>query len=138
MPSYDFVCDECGHTKEITCSMSEISDLRTPCPKCIKLTHLSAGPDGITPGIEGPAMRRIFGRAGVVFKGSFPGQDIKREKLDSDTQRQRRKACVLKDRGDVPQDHVLRLKESDARFDKKYSDNKLDKLYKESGGIVDK
>lgn len=138
MPLYDFICDKCGHKEEVVASMTEISDLQVPCPKCVQMDHVALTPDGLDPQISGPLMRRVYTVTGVVFKGKdWPGQDLKRESDDNTIQRQRRKATVLKDRGDVPQEHVLGLKESDERFDKKYSENKLNKMYKEAGGITD-
>lgn len=34
MPRYDFTCEECEVTFEVSCSMSEISDLHPSCPHC--------------------------------------------------------------------------------------------------------
>lgn len=134
MPTYDFICDQCGHVEEITCPMDEITDAEVVCPRCppapcdlIDITK----PKGMKQ-VAPVLMRRIYSPAGAIFKGGAPGQDLKRQKEDSDIQRQRRKACVLKDQGDVPQAHVLGLKESDRRYDRKYTEGQLDKLYQES------
>jgi putative FmdB family regulatory protein len=52
MPTYDYVCDACGHTFELFQSISE--PVQKKCPKCGKLK-----------------LRRLFGTgAAVVFKGS--------------------------------------------------------------------
>jgi putative FmdB family regulatory protein len=52
MPTYDYECDECGHTFELFQSISE--PVQKKCPKCGKLK-----------------LRRLFGTgAAVVFKGS--------------------------------------------------------------------
>ena len=52
MPTYDYVCDACGHKFEL---FQSITDPRaTKCPKCNK-----------------PKLRRLFGTgAAIVFKGS--------------------------------------------------------------------
>lgn len=114
MPLYDFICDECGHVEEVSCSMSKIGELKVTCPNC-----------EVTDG-----MRRVYGNAGVVFKGEgWPSKDIKNETADHDIKRQRRKAWLLKDRGDVPDEHVIGLKEADDRFDKKYRQSDLDAQY---------
>jgi len=123
MPFYEFICDKCGFRAEVFRSMSEIVGLVVPCPVCA----MADNEVGKVP--EDFAMRRLFTNAGVVFKDGAPGQDIRREKEDSDIQRQRRKAWLLKDRGDVPDEHVIKLKEADDRFDKKYRDSDLDKQY---------
>ena len=52
MPTYDYVCKECGHTFEEFQSMS--SEFLTVCPACGK-----------------PALKRqMAGGAGMIFKGS--------------------------------------------------------------------
>jgi putative FmdB family regulatory protein len=52
MPTYDYVCDACGHKFELFQSMSDKSERK--CPKCKKLK-----------------LRRLFGTgAAVMFKGS--------------------------------------------------------------------
>lgn len=52
MPTYDYECDDCGHTFELFQSISE--PLKKKCPDCGK-----------------PKLRRLFGTgAAVVFKGS--------------------------------------------------------------------
>jgi len=52
MPTYDYVCDKCGHTFEEFQSFKD--DLLTVCPKC-----------------QEPSLRRLFGTgAAVLFKGS--------------------------------------------------------------------
>lgn len=119
MPAYDFICDHCKHTKEVVCSMNDILGKQVVCERCAK----SGAPNVVH------IMRRVYGNSGVIFKGSFPGQDIKRAKTDSDIQRQRRKAWLLKDRGDVPQEHPIGLREADQRFDQKYGETDLDAQY---------
>lgn len=133
MPSYDFICDECGLIHEVVRSMDVISGLKIWCPECNK-DNLVNGPLGLTAGPDPVWMRRIYGSAGVIFKGKdWPGQDIKRAGVDSDIQEQRRKACVLKDQGVVPQDHVIHLgSEAKDRYAKKFADKDLDKLYGKS------
>jgi putative FmdB family regulatory protein len=52
MPTYDYECDDCGHTFELFQSISEA--VKKKCPDCGK-----------------PKLRRLFGTgAAVVFKGS--------------------------------------------------------------------
>jgi putative FmdB family regulatory protein len=52
MPTYDYECDDCGHTFELFQSISE--PVKKKCPDCGK-----------------PKLRRLFGTgAAVVFKGS--------------------------------------------------------------------
>ena len=52
MPTYDYECDNCGHTFELFQSISE--PVEKKCPECKKLK-----------------LRRLFGTgAAVVFKGS--------------------------------------------------------------------
>ena len=51
MPTYDYVCQACGHEFEAFQSMSD--DPLTDCPEC-----------------EGRVKRRIGGGTGVIFKGS--------------------------------------------------------------------
>ena len=52
MPTYDYVCDACGHKFELFQSMSD--EVQRRCPKCKKLK-----------------LRRLFGTgAAVMFKGS--------------------------------------------------------------------
>ena len=52
MPTYDYECDECGHTFELFQAISE--PVKCKCPECGKLR-----------------LRRLFGTGGaVVFKGS--------------------------------------------------------------------
>jgi putative FmdB family regulatory protein len=52
MPTYDYVCDGCGHAFELFQSMSD--NAKKTCPKCKK-----------------PKLRRLIGAGGaIVFKGS--------------------------------------------------------------------
>ncbi|MBI1852532.1 MAG: zinc ribbon domain-containing protein [Planctomycetes bacterium] len=67
MPTYDYVCDACGHKFELFQSMSE--RLVKKCPKCGK-----------------PRARRLIGPgAGLIFKGSgfyitdYRSQDYKNQ-----------------------------------------------------------
>jgi putative FmdB family regulatory protein len=126
MPVYEFKCDECGRIKEYIFKMDEITKVQEEgimCPWCAESN------DSTGMSFKGPMMRRLYTNAGIVFKDGAPGQDIKRGNEDSTMKRQRRKAWLLKDRGDVPPEHVIGLKEADSRFDKKYRDSDLDKQY---------
>jgi putative FmdB family regulatory protein len=52
MPTYDYLCDECGHKFELFQAITE--DKKRKCPECGKMK-----------------LRRLFGTgAAVVFKGS--------------------------------------------------------------------
>jgi putative FmdB family regulatory protein len=52
MPTYDYVCDGCGHAFELFQSMTDA--VKKTCPKCKK-----------------PKLRRLIGAGGaIVFKGS--------------------------------------------------------------------
>jgi len=52
MPTYDYVCDGCGHAFELFQSMTE--EVKKTCPKCKK-----------------KKLRRLIGTGGaIVFKGS--------------------------------------------------------------------
>jgi putative FmdB family regulatory protein len=51
MPTYDYVCQDCGHEFEAFQSMKD--DPLTACPSC-----------------QGKVKRRIGGGTGVIFKGS--------------------------------------------------------------------
>lgn len=52
MPTYDYVCDGCGHAFELFQSMTD--SVKKTCPKCKK-----------------PKLRRLIGAGGaIVFKGS--------------------------------------------------------------------
>jgi putative FmdB family regulatory protein len=52
MPTYDYVCDGCGHAFELFQSMTDSA--KKTCPKCKK-----------------PKLRRLIGAGGaIVFKGS--------------------------------------------------------------------
>jgi putative FmdB family regulatory protein len=52
MPTYDYICDSCGHEFEIFESI--MSNARTDCPECKKLT----------------LRRKIGAGAAILFKGS--------------------------------------------------------------------
>jgi putative FmdB family regulatory protein len=68
MPTYDYVCKECGHAFEEFQSMS--SEFLTVCPSCGK-----------------PALKRqMAGGAGMIFKGSgFYQTDYKKTNSSSTT-----------------------------------------------------
>jgi len=68
MPTYDYICKECGHTFEEFQSMS--SESLTVCPSCGK-----------------PALKRLMaGGAGMIFRGSgFYLTDYKKTNSSSST-----------------------------------------------------
>lgn len=51
MPTYQYVCDSCNEPLEVVQSFSD--DALTMCPACSE-----------------PALRKVYGSVGVVFKGS--------------------------------------------------------------------
>ena len=123
MPAYDFKCPVCGHIEEIVCSMGEITEKTVLCPKCEE----DEAPNAKV------TMKRVFSTGNFVLKGDgWPSKKFRRQHEDMDIKRQRRKACVLKNEGDVPQDSVLGLKESDKIYDNKYTEGQLDDLYSKS------
>lgn len=71
MPTYDYVCDACGHAFEQFQSMKD--DALTDCPAC-----------------EASALRRLIGGgSGIIFKGSgFYETDYKRQSNQNDQQQQ--------------------------------------------------
>jgi len=92
MPTYDYVCDRCGHAFEHFQGISEA--LLRKCPECGKL-----------------ALRRLIGTgAGVLFKGSgFYETDYKRKPEDkgskpSDPSAAEKKTESGKDAGGVKGD----------------------------------
>lgn len=64
MPTYEYVCDECGAEHEIVQAMTDPT--LTICPACDK-----------------PALRKVFTNVGVVFKGSGFYRTDSRSKSDS-------------------------------------------------------
>ena len=63
MPTYQYVCTECGHDFETVQSFSE--DALTVCPVC------------------GGRLRKVFNSVGIVFKGSGFYRNDSREKAKS-------------------------------------------------------
>jgi len=62
MPTYDYICNKCGHTFELFQSMSE--NPRKTCPVCKRVVR-----------------RLVSGGSGLIFKGSgFYLTDYKNEK----------------------------------------------------------
>ena len=62
MPTYDYICNKCGHTFELFQSMSEAP--RKTCPVCKRVVR-----------------RLVSGGSGLIFKGSgFYLTDYKNEK----------------------------------------------------------
>jgi putative FmdB family regulatory protein len=64
VPTYEYVCDECGAEHEIVQAMTDPT--LTICPACDK-----------------PALRKVFTNVGVVFKGSGFYRTDSRSKSDS-------------------------------------------------------
>jgi len=112
MPVYEFMCDQCKKSQDQLLTYREVQKVRVLCPHCHGL------------------MRRVFKVGGIILKGSgWPGKALKRRSEDGDIQRQRRKAAVLKDKGEVPRKAVIGLEEADKLYDKRHTEGELDKLY---------
>jgi len=129
MPTYEWKCDQCGHTEEHTGKFEDIGKMQIKCPTC--------NPPGIISRGSVPVFLRrlITGGSGFILNGpakDWPSKAGRLQGADKTIQRQRRKACVLKDRGEAPQSAILGLKESDRLYDNKHTEGELDKLYKDS------
>lgn len=74
MPTYDYLCDACGHEFELFQSITE--PVKRKCPECKK-----------------PKLRRLFGTgAAVVFKGSgFYQTDYRSESYKSGAEKDKPK-----------------------------------------------
>lgn len=128
MPFYEFVCDSCGHRADWRGSYEAVQTVELSCPFCLD-----------TAGHAVQMRRAITGGSGFIFKGSSPpGQEIRRKQEDANLRRQRRKAWLLKERGDVPAEHVIHPKEADERFDKKYPASSVDAEYDKATESVPK
>lgn len=58
MPTYEYICDKCGHNEELFCSPHEASEADGDL--CSRLDRAC----------DGRMRRQISGGAGVIFKGS--------------------------------------------------------------------
>ncbi len=66
MPTYDYLCQSCGHEFEAFQSMKD--NPLTECPEC-----------------QGPVKRKVGGGTGVIFKGSgFYINDSKKKEAKSE------------------------------------------------------
>lgn len=118
MPLYEFRCDRCRKSIDHLMTYREVCKARVVCPYCRS------------------TMRRVFSVGAVILKGSdWPSKALRRRGEDGDIQRQRRKAAVLKSKGEAPKDAVIGLKEADALYDKRHTEGELDKLYE--GSVVE-
>lgn len=82
MPTYDYICDACGHALEIFQSMTE--GPKRKCPECGKLK----------------LKRQIGTGAGIMFKGSgFYQTDYRSEsyKADAKKDKESKKPATKKD-----------------------------------------
>jgi predicted nucleic acid-binding Zn ribbon protein len=106
MPTYEFQC-ESGHTTSQYHSMGAMPD-KVPCETklCGKI-----------------ATRILSGGGGVIFKGRFPGQALKRETEDKKVFEKAKIGRRLKRSGKVPADAVLKLEDIDV--DKYHGPEKL-------------
>ncbi len=85
MPTYEYICDDCGHEMETFQSMK--ADPLKDCPECAK-----------------PALRRKIGRgAGIIFKGSgFYQTDYKNSSAGSSSGGSKEKASASSGGGCSP------------------------------------
>jgi putative FmdB family regulatory protein len=124
MPTYEFQCDLCKYKTEWVGTFEQVQHIVLCCPRCLDTANNPV------------KMRRLItGGTGFVLNGpakDWPSKAGRLHNADREIQRQRRKACVLKDRGEAPKDAVLGLKESDRLYDSKHTEGELDKLYKDS------
>jgi len=106
VPTYDYLCDTCGHKEEHFHSFYEEDIDVHDCPTCnTKLRRL------ITLG------------GGIIFKGSdWPSKELKQEDQDAKLHVARRKAKHLKESGAVPWDEQIKQKEATTLHDKLEND----------------
>lgn len=99
MPTYQFECqaDTKHPLQEGWFSMTEAPNT-VPC--CVE-------------GCPGQAQRLIGAGGGVILKGSFPGQDSRRENEDDDVKRRAQYARRLKAHGVVPIGAQIKMKDVD-------------------------
>ena len=106
MPTYDYVCDQCGHEFELFQSIKD--KLKRKCPECKKLK-----------------LRRLFGTgAAVVFKGSgFYQTDYRSEsyKKAADTEK-KAKETAASDKKDSSSKTAGDSKKSDTKPKKSSGD----------------
>jgi len=122
MPTYEFKCDGCGLVTELRGTFEEVEKAGVVCPKCLD-----------TAGRPMPMRRLITGGSGFILGGKgWPSQAGRRANADREIQRQRRKAFVMKARGEVPDAAIIKPKEADQLFDKRHTEGELDKLYKDA------
>ena len=70
MPTYEYICEKCGHEFEIARSMSEPALTRCPKELCVK-----------KPWGKGKVKRMIVSGGGLIFKGTgFYATDYRSEK----------------------------------------------------------
>jgi len=83
MPTYDYVCDECGHAFELFQQMSD--GVKRKCPECGSLS-----------------LRRLVGTgAGVIFKGSgFYQTDYRSDAYTKAAEADKKKASGGGDKSD--------------------------------------
>ncbi len=85
MPTYVYRCWDCEVEEEHVLTFAEMDEFVCKCAKC-----------------EKEMVRRITGGAGTIFRGSWPGKDIKRQHEDDEVKIARRRALRLKNSGAVP------------------------------------
>lgn len=97
MPHYSYECQntKCAHTFEEMQLMTAPSLKK--CPACKKKS----------------LVRLIGAGTGILFKGSWPGQDIKRKAEDSSLFSKAKVARRLKNSGELPKDAVVHAKDVD-------------------------
>ncbi len=107
MPTYDYLCDACGHEFELFQSISEA--VKRKCPECKK-----------------PKLRRLFGTgAAVVFKGSgFYQTDYRSESYKSAAEKDKPTGEAASAAGDK--------KDKSAKSETKSSETKKDSPKKQT------
>lgn len=103
MPTYDYLCDACGHEFELFQSITE--PVKRKCPKCKK-----------------SKLRRLFGTgAAVVFKGSgFYQTDYRSESYKSGAEKDKSKS-KSSDKSDTSSSKSSEMKNESQKGPKKDS-----------------
>ncbi len=85
MPTYDYLCENCGHSMELFQSITEPA--KKKCPQCGKLK-----------------LKRLLGTgAGVIFKGSgFYGTDYRSDSYKTAAAKEKPSADVKTDKKESP------------------------------------
>jgi len=121
MPTYVYRCDDCNHQEEHVHSMKDVNEQVHNCPEC-----------------EKPMNRLITGGYGTIFRGDWPGKNIKRQSEDQKLQGQRRKAKRLKESGTVGWEEQIKACEADGLCDRMESEMRKKEVDKAKRGELDR